>query len=296
VRRGDPGLITKPDGSPADVAFLSSLGLTRFSVRPQTCTTCHNPDFSVRQVGTTPLLPAGFRAIGVGLGAQCMMCHNTRNGAITWNTPDPKRYTAPHTAAQADVIMGKNSFFLDYGNNFVSPHATFTGDACVTCHMRLSKAPHTFQADPGVCSKCHGAEITAARVQGSTKTLINELETTIKNKILASKDRIQFVNEWDPKKDIYTNNVKINGASITAVDLTEIHGQQGFKFTLSGGREVYAAMGDVLEAPGKPTFATSDPLVRAGWNYYLVHSDGSFGVHNPRFVRQVILNTLDALK
>ncbi len=296
VRKGDPGLITKPDGSPADIPFLSNLGLNKFSVRPQTCTTCHNPDFSIRQVGATPLLPAGFRAIGVGLGAQCMMCHNTRNGAITWNTPDPKRYTAPHTAAQADVIMGKNSFFLDYGNNFVSPHATFTGDACVTCHMRLSKAPHTFKADTAVCSKCHGAEITAARVQGSTKTLISELETTLKNKILSAKDRIRIVREWDPKKDAYTENVRVDGASIVSVELTEIHGQQGFKFNLTGGRAVYAQMGDVLESPGKPTFATSDPLVRAGWNYYLAHSDGSFGVHNPRFVRQMILNTLDALK
>ncbi|MDQ7851163.1 MAG: hypothetical protein RB148_12910, partial [Armatimonadota bacterium] len=128
---GNPGLITRPDGSPADEAYLSSLGLNRFSVRPVTCTTCHQANFKLRVTATTPVLPAGFRAVGVGLGAQCMTCHNTRNGAITWNAPDPRRYTAPHTAAQADVLMGKNAFFVPPAEATISPHATFIGDACV---------------------------------------------------------------------------------------------------------------------------------------------------------------------
>jgi len=296
LQKGNPGLIAKPDGSPADLPYLAGLGLTRFSVRPQTCTTCHNPDFTVRQVATTPLLPAGFRAIGVGLGAQCMLCHNSRNGAIVWNQEDPRRYTAPHTASQADVIMGKNSFFLDYGNNFVSPHATFTGDACVTCHMRLSKVPHTFKVEVTVCSKCHGSEITAARVQASTKALLHELENAIASKILAAKDRIQVIRAWDPKTDGYTENVRVDPASITGIELVEIHGQQGVILKLTGGRTHHAQLSDLKDASGRPSFATSDPIVRAGWNWWLVEGDDSFGVHNPRFVRQVILNSIDALK
>ena len=30
--------------------------------------------------GNTPLLPAGFQANGVGRGALCITCHNSRNG------------------------------------------------------------------------------------------------------------------------------------------------------------------------------------------------------------------------
>lgn len=297
LQAGNPGLIVKPDGSPADVPYLASLGLTRFSVRPQTCTTCHQADYSLRQVASTPMLPAGFRAIGVGLGAQCMLCHNSRNGAAIWNQADPGRYTAPHVAAQADVLMGKNSYFLDYGNNFISPHASFTGDSCVTCHVRFSKEPHTFKVDPvAVCSRCHGAEMNASRVQGSTKAQLSELERTIKAKIMAAKERIRVVRAWDPKSDDYTENVAVDPAAIVSVDLQEIHGQQGVKLNLSGGRSLYAELGGLKDASGRPSFATSDPVVRAGWNYYLIHGDGSFGVHNPRFVRQVILTTLDALR
>ena len=296
MQRGNPGLIARPDGSPADIQFLVGLGLSRFSVRPQTCTTCHQADYSLRQAGATPLLPAGFRAIGVGLGAQCMLCHNSRNGAIVWNQEDPRRYTAPHTASQADVIMGKNVFFVDYGNNFVSPHASFVGDSCVTCHVKMSKAPHTFKADVTVCSRCHGPEMNAARVQDPTKTLIHELEEALEAKIMASKDRIRSFRAWDARVYAFIETVTLDPAAITSLVLVEVAGQQGVEFTITGGRKIQTQIGELRDAAGRPTFATSDPIVRAGWNFWLVEGDGSWGVHNPRFVRQVVLNSLDALK
>jgi hypothetical protein len=60
-------------------------------VHPQTCPTCHDPhnpgsqsgdptNATVRIVGDTPPLIAGFTATGVGKAAICMTCHNTRRG------------------------------------------------------------------------------------------------------------------------------------------------------------------------------------------------------------------------
>ena len=59
---------------------------------------------------------------------------------------------------------------------------------------------------------------------------------------------------------------------------------------------MYTLFADIKDASGAVVFPTSDPIVRASWNYFMVHSDGSKGVHNPRFYRTVILATLDALK
>ena len=199
LEKGNVGFITKPDGSPADIPYLASLGLTKFSVRPQTCATCHNPDYSVRVTKITPLLPAGFRALGVGLGAQCMVCHNTRNGAITWNADDPRRYTAPHTAAQADVIMGKNAFFVQPSEANISPHASFIGDSCVTCHVRFGKEGHTFMASKDVCTRCHGPEMRAQRVQEGMETLLHEVEKGMAARVMAARDRIAVIRNWDPK-------------------------------------------------------------------------------------------------
>jgi hypothetical protein len=296
MQRGNPGLIVKPDGSPADVPYLLSLGLSRRTVQPQTCRTCHQPDFKLRQVGETPLLPAGFRAIGVGLGAQCMTCHNSRNGAITWNAPDAGRYSAPHTASQADVLMGKNVFFVDYGSNFISPHATFIGDSCVTCHVRFSKASHTFKAETDVCTRCHGREYTAERVQSGARTLIHELEAAIEARIMANKARIASIRVWSPTVYAYVDTVTVDPASIVKVELAEVAGQQGAVFHLANGRKIPTQIGELRDAQGRPSFATTDPLIKAGWNFWLLEGDGSWGVHNPRFVRQVVYASLDALR
>jgi len=296
LEKGNSGLITKPDGSPADVQYLANLGLNRFSVRPITCTTCHQADFKLRVTASTPVLPSGFRAIGVGAGAQCMTCHNTRNGAVAWNLPDPRRYTAPHTAAQADVIMGKNAFFVPPAEAPISPHASFIGDACVTCHVRFNKESHTFKASKDVCIRCHGADMNASRVQNGIRTLLEEVEHAIAARVMASRDKIAVIRNWDPKTDAYTDNFRVDPAQVASVGLEEIHGQQGLKFNLKTGGAWYSQLGSVMDAAGKPVFATSDPLVRAGWNFWLIEGDDSFGVHNPRFARAVLLATLDALK
>ena len=225
-----------------------------------------------------------------------MTCHNTRNGAITWNAPDPRRYSAPHTAAQADVIMGKNAFFVPPAEAPISPHASFIGDACVTCHVRFNKESHTFKAPANVCTRCHGADVTAGRVQGGIKTLLHEVEGAIGAKVLAARARIAVIRNWDPKTDQYTDNFRVDPAQIVSVDLAEIHGQQGVKFNLRSGAAWYSQLGSVMDASGRPVFATADPIVRAGWNYFLIEGDDSFGVHNPRFARTVLLATLDALK
>jgi len=295
LARGNPGLIVQPDGSAATVPFLAALGLTKFSVRPQTCTTCHNDDYSLRVRGDTAMLPAGFQARQVGAGALCMTCHNTRNGAIAWNTPDPRRFTAPHVAAQADVIMGKNVFFVNYGENFVSPHAAFIGDSCATCHVKLSTS-HAFKAQKTVRASCHGQAFKAEFVQVPMEGLIEELAHAISNRAMASKARIATIGSWNPQTDQTQANFAVNAAEITAFEPTEIHGQMGFTLKLAGGRELHTQLGNIKDASGNAVFPTSDPIVRAAWNYFLFHSDGSKGVHNPRFTRTVILATLDALK
>jgi hypothetical protein len=296
LNRGNPGLITKPDGTPADVRYLTNLGLTRFSVRPVTCNTCHNPDQTLRVTRSTAVLPAGFRAIGVGDGAQCMTCHNSRNGAIAYNLPDPRRYSAPHTASQADVIMGKNAFFVPPAEATISPHATFIGDSCVTCHVRFNKTSHTFQAPKEVCTRCHGTDVTAARVQEGVETQLHEVEAAIVAKILARRGSIAKIRDWNPKTDAYSDNVAVAGAQITEMHLTEIHGQIGLRFKTSEGREYHSQIGSVMEASGKPLVATGDAVIRAAWNFFLIEGDDSFGIHNPRFARTVLLATLDALK
>ncbi len=298
--KGNPGLITKPDGTPADVPYLAGLGLTKEKVQPITCAACHGEGFVLRVADNTPMLPAGFAAVGVGKGALCMTCHNTRNGRITWDIADPGRYTAPHESAQADILLGKNSYFLDDTVERASAHALFTGNACVTCHKTLGEEGHTFEPAKNACVSCHGPAMTKEFVQKPTEYLLKQLKGAIERRVLEMRDQIGMVRAWDPKTGRFTPDFVVDGKQIKGIDILSIGGLSSLKLILADGREVYSQIGDirinVLGLPGRRIFETSDPIVRAAWNYLLVKYDDSWGVHNPRFTRELLLTTIDALR
>lgn len=165
---------------------------SRDTVQPQTCVVCHQAhnvgnsgantltgfavvlrgDFQPGGAfaGSTPLLPAGFQANGVGMGALCITCHNSRNGGVG-TFPNgtatlhedadvnfdpaaaPTAYLGvPHEACQGDVLMGRNAYFFSGPNDITLPGFTkiaqtgqrsahsFIADTCVTCHMEIAKA------------------------------------------------------------------------------------------------------------------------------------------------------------
>ena len=113
---------------------------------------------------------------------------------------------------------------------------------------------------------------------------------------------------YDLKSDAFT----INKASIVSLGPTEIHGQTAFIFkltspvdvtysptgqsshTISLG-EVQVQLGDIANG-ANAVIATTDPLVEAAWNYFLIESDSSRGVHNPGFVNDVLDATVEALR
>jgi hypothetical protein len=293
---------------------------TTDEVHPQTCVTCHDPhnigttskeghietNAMMRVSGTTPMLDAGFTATDVGSAAICMTCHNGRRGLrndSNFNIADASR--APHVGPQTDVLMGQNMYFVPVGNR--SFHSMIE-DSCVTCHMERTEAPsqlyspevgtnHTFFANPDICSKCHSS-ITLESVQGPIETkmeaLKHEIETYIKYVMQA---QIRGGNQID------VGGTKIKTASdIASVEFIESHGRQGVTVHLTGGGEiadVSLASVKVVRPAGTPVqlHTVADPaLGKAGWNYFMAHSDKSKGVHNPGFVNAALDVSLFAVR
>jgi hypothetical protein len=167
-------------GNPLRTIASGSIDWNANTVQPQTCVVCHDPHaegttttggpaYSEATVATnaptrlsqmmvkagfnagdTPKLNTGFRALGVGKGGQCMICHNIRSGDIGTTAAggvlvkdasgfggsylhednDPvfglgpigavslpsltysTGYSSIHDFAQADVLMGHNAYFM----------------------------------------------------------------------------------------------------------------------------------------------------------------------------------------
>ncbi|HEU4521509.1 MAG TPA: hypothetical protein VFT12_05875, partial [Thermoanaerobaculia bacterium] len=286
---------------------------------PATCATCHDPhdvgttsggpatNSKVRVSGTTPKLDAGFTATNVGNAALCMTCHNSRRGLrndSNFSLADASRAT--HLGPQTDVLMGENMYFTAVGKR---GYHSMIEDSCVTCHMESTAPPaalsyngggtnHAFYASKDICAKCH-TNITVESVQGpieaKMESLKHEIETAIR---LSMQNQLRLGNSID----LGGQKTIRSATDITSVELIESHGRQGVNVVLSDRSEIHdIAMNAVkVVRPGGSSvdiYSVTDPAVaKAGWNYFMAHSDNSKGVHNPSFVNAALDVALFATK
>jgi hypothetical protein len=335
-----PVLLGETPGDPLDDITVA---WTEDKVHPQTCVTCHDPhnigtttgnntNANVRISDETPLLIAGFKAPatigarGVGRGAMCMTCHNTRRGLRNDNVPfdDPTR--APHGGVQTDLLMGQNAYFVDLGPidpvlgyppGLPGSHANTADrfpaernltDTCATCHMVKTPPPdilsynlggtnHTFFASPDICSECHVFGIDA--VQDVIAPKLVTLQDGIEAAILA----------LISQQIAAGNTIDLNGrtiadaAEIVEIVLGESRGRQAITVTFTDATtvgpvalnsvDVVASGGAVL---GELYDFADESLPKAGWNWGLVNTDKSRGVHNFIFANNVLDASIAAIE
>jgi ribosomal protein L31 len=254
-------------------------------------------DSKVRVTDNTNLLPGGFIANGVGRGAICITCHNSRNGEPVSGAGNPTlhedgdanfgtfgagaltgagAYKAPHEAGQSDVLMGRNAYFFGTGQVGQRAAHSFLANTCATCHMELTTPPpafsggglygtnHSFIASLDICTNCHGT-YTGGTIQEATDASLATLKAAIESKIMKLSS--------DSAK-IATVTLKPTSRGSPAVDVTYNDGTAALT-----NATIQTAMG---------TAATNDILGKAIWNYYLVEQDSSKGIHNPSFIQNVL--------
>ena len=284
---------------------------------------------TVRIQDVTGKLPSGFRAEDVGKGALCIMCHNTRNGPHNDEFPTnlPTNYSSPHTAAQGDVLLGESAYLVDVPQR--SPHASIQ-DTCVTCHMEKTPPPaefayagtgtnHTFAASVKICSSCHSDVFNGEAFQSYAKGQLQALSDAMGSYLMKKLSAQITVKDYTPHAvgtksyDVKGDAFVISKDNIVSIAPVEIHGQISFLIklkspvavTYSPAREtphtlslsdVQVQLGDISGDGKTALLPFTDVLVKAGWNYFLIHADGSFGVHNPDFVADVLRASIDALK
>ncbi len=266
---------------------------------------------TVRISDNTPPLIAGFTAYGVGRGAICMTCHNSRRGLRNDTNFDEIAGTsettrAPHGSAQTDVLMGENAYLVTPG---IRGNHSFLTDTCVKCHMEetpppadlaynLSGTNHTFYAATSICSQCHEG-IDAEFIQGGVQGTLDVLQATIEDSVLnLFGELISQGNFIDLDGDVQVTNVN----QVQEIVFGESRGRQAITVTVDNvdygpiginNIDVVNSMTMVVQGP---LYNFADPsLPKAGWNYNLVNNDSSLGVHNPSYAYLVLTNSISAL-
>jgi hypothetical protein len=287
------------------------------------------------------MLPGGFAMYGIGKGAICVSCHNSRNGVQNgsstatflhedgevYNAGNPTGYSAPHFASQGDVFAGRNAYFLGGFLPMTSKHAAVS-DGCVGCHMTNNPETHLANGSSAVsthvfritddnenklCATCHSSSVTGGGIQASVEhglsVLSQKLGASVGNKI--GPTAVINVVAYDSVSGLSSAPLKIDASANPLISATpdEIHGQISFDLTFtnpvtvqlvdstgapSGAPKPMVTFGVQLgslkdnQPTPKPLYALTGNLVRASWNYFLIESDSSRGIHNPSFVTMVL--------
>jgi hypothetical protein len=251
----------------------------------------------------------------------CMACHNTRNGEHSDFVPATTSYSAPHIAAQTDVVYGFNAYFAP---RYTPSKHLAVADTCVGCHSAAAaqvanaSSNHSFKVDTTLCAACHTSNVDGAAFQAAYKAQLDALGQAINGKVLnliaaalLPANGAQYTARvWDSVSDNYSSAAASNVALTAApksIDYFEIHGQLGFILHLpaavavalvdSAGNpagsintaDVYVPAGSLKNAGGTAAlFAASSDYAKALWNWNLLSNDRTLGVHNPDFYTNVL--------
>jgi hypothetical protein len=195
------------------------------------------------------------------------------------------------------------------GDNVFNPEERSLSDTCATCHMVKTPPPdllaynlggtnHTFFASTTICGDCH-EEGRLESVQGPVTEKLATLHDGITAAILAV---IQQQIAAGNTIDLDGEATITDAADIAEIDFSEAHGRQAITVTFTDTtsvEEVRVSDVDVVNGDGIVVgqlydFA-DDNLPKAGWNYLLVHTDKSLGVHNFLFARDVLDASITAV-
>ena len=112
--------------------------------------------------------------------------------------------------------------------------------------------------------------------------------------------------------DLKSDTMTVDKSNIASIKFTSVSRMQGYaitfktpvNFTYAAAGEaphvmqlttVNVQLGDITNGVN-PVISTTDNLVQAGYNYYVVWNDGSLGIHNPGFITDVLNSSIQALK
>jgi hypothetical protein len=286
----------------ATKAQLQSFGMTTTMVEPQTCQACHDPHSAanpnqLRIYDAVPALPNGLTNVsGMGNGAVCITCHNSRNGEHTdFMTSAPNANgvlfpvanqaaplagfgRGPHSASQGDFYFGFNAYF----GARLNPSAHMAvADACAGCHYKAVTASevaakqtsnHSFVVDNTICTNCHSSNVDGVALQAANQAQLDSLRTLFASKLmttingaLMAPGATLWAQAYDPANNVFSSTGG-NGTVKYDVILTGANGPvTKVVYTPIGttadvyGRTAQAAVTLTLSAPvAQITFVNAD--------------------------------------
>jgi hypothetical protein len=205
-----------------------------------------------------------------GPGATCMWCHRSRVDVTKYLIPAGNVITSvhwgPHEGPQADLFTGAGGY--QYAGQIYGQATHEQKLSCVDCHMvnaadNGNVPDHSFNPQLSACKGCHATATTFD---------VNGFESQIQSALTQ-------IETWLNRQGLLT---RAQAAPYTALTVSLLgDGNWNLDQPVPGG----ALEGGLL---------TQDQA-GALYNYILVARGGAFGVHNPKYIAELLFDSYFAL-
>ena len=249
----------------------NTTGLTKAKVNTINCVTCHdahgNSNYAYlrnRPTGSDTLAN-GYHYTNEGNGVVCMDCHKARPNNVTYvQTRVTSSHWGPHDATQSDILEGQNC--ATFGSPYISGSHRNIPNTCVNCHM----AP---TADTGTAYVNRVGEHTFKMVD-STGTYENVKGCLGCHPGISSFDDLMAPQDFDGNGLVQSWRREVDGCIVNLAKALPPYGVDSVSWQL-----IAADSNNVN-------------LRKQYWNYLMITTDKSHGMHNPFYVINVLLGSL----
>ena len=218
----------------------------------------------------TPGSVTGQPAGKMGTSNTCVWCHKSRKDVTNYitasNTLSP--YWGPHEGPQADVFSGVGGYHFAGMTYGTSTHQVKL--VCADCHMpdvaTNSNVPnHSFYPQVAACTQCHAGatNFDIGGGQGQMEAALTELETLLNT------------NGW------LTRSAAPPYVALAASEI----GDGNWKLDRPRANN----------GPGGTATVLTADQAGALYDYIIIARGGGGGVHNPKYVRQLIFDSYVAV-
>ncbi|MBI4536078.1 MAG: T9SS type A sorting domain-containing protein [Ignavibacteriae bacterium] len=253
----------------------TSTGYSAIKHTKITCQTCHDPHSGgLRSAPTTSdTLGNGYNysSMNLGEGKTCFNCHKYRRNESTYVSTALSSHWGPHYRGAADVFLGKNGH--TFGATIPSSIAhQLVEKTCVGCHMSATPDTGTVARDK---IGMHTWKMSYEYAPGQHVDNVTGCASCHTG--IARFDDIIAAFDYDGDGTIESFIGEVHGLSDKLAMALPPYGTTDVNWAL------IAASPDSVQ------------LKKAYWNYLYVKYDGSYGVHNPKYVVGLLQKSVTTL-
>ncbi len=255
------------------------------------CFTCHDPhergDMSLRTVAPVKLVSGAV--FDSGNGNLCATCHHATGAARDLVVPTAANTITsswgPHQSPQADIVEGTNLYEFPGKKYGSSAHKDVIPDGCVGCHMALPNGRYGFNSPLGGHSFTIVGQIEGAVAVNTTGCLSCHKDL----QRVPGSDAFDIIAQEDYDHNGVKEPVQVEVAGL----MNMLVNAQGTGLLQKLDLPFYKTDGSFNEVSA----TTKRPVVEmaAFYNYRMISDDRSRGIHNAKYVIQILYDSIHAL-